>query len=255
VITYINKIHKIKLELFNQIIKETIVVIPAYNAENTINNVVAETLKTGFENIIISDDCTINSSYDLSKYLSEKVIFIKQSKNLGYGGNQKFLYDYAIRNNFKFVIMIHGDLQYTPSLIPSMITMLSFAKYDFVFGSRILGGNCIKKGMPLSRFITNRILTLFQNIVTGYKLSEYHSGLRAFNIETLKKINYSGFSNNFLFDNQIILGIINKKLNIGEVSCTTRYDTNSSSISYFQSAIYALGVIKITLLHFIKKLF
>jgi glycosyltransferase involved in cell wall biosynthesis len=243
------------LKSFSQIIEETIIVIPAYNAAKTISSVLAETLRTGFKNIVISDDCSTNSSYDLSQHLSEQVIFIKQSTNLGYGGNQKFLYDYAIENNFKFVIMIHGDLQYTPSLIPSMITMLSFAKYDFVFGSRILGGNCLKKGMPLSRFVTNRILTLFQNIMTGYKLSEYHSGLRAYNIETLKKIDYSGFSNNFLFDNQIILGIINEKLSIGEVSCTTRYDTNSSSISYLQSAIYAYGVIKITLLHFFQKLY
>ena len=189
----------------------------------------------------------------MTRYNSSEVKLIKQPINLGYGGNQKFLYDYAINSNFKYVIMIHGDLQYTPSLIPSMITMLSFAKYDFVFGSRILGGNCIKKGMPFSRFIANRILTLFQNVMTGYKLSEYHSGLRAYNIETLKKIKYSSFSNNFLFDNQIILGIIDKKLSIGEVSCTTRYDTNSSSISYYQSAIYALGVIKITLINFFKK--
>jgi len=243
------------LNSYNQLIKETLVVIPAYNAVSTITNVVDETLKTGFTNIIISDDCSQTDCVSLSQHLSDNVILIKQSANLGYGGNQKFLYDYAIEKDFKYVIMIHGDLQYTPSLIPSMITMLSFAKYDFVFGSRILGGDCIKKGMPLSRFVTNRILTLFQNIMTGYKLSEYHSGLRAYNIETLKKIDYSTFSNNFLFDNQIILAIINEKMNIGEVSCTTRYDTNSSSISYFQSGIYALGVIKITFINTFKRLF
>lgn len=240
---------------FHKINEETIVVIPAYNAQNTIKEVIEETLNTGFQNIIISDDCSTNDLPDLSKYLSENVILIKQSKNLGYGGNQKFLYDYALRNNFKFIIMIHGDLQYTPCLIPSMITLLKFAKYDFVFGSRILGGNCVKKGMPLTKFIANRLLTFFQNILTGYKLSEYHSGLRAYSSETLCKADYKKFSNNFLFDNQMIIEIINQKLSIGEVSCTTRYDTNSSSINYKQSTIYALGVIKITLFHFLKKFF
>jgi glycosyltransferase involved in cell wall biosynthesis len=239
----------------NEITHETIVVIPAYNAHKTIKNVIEETLNIGFQNIIISDDCSTDKIPDLSQYLSEKVVFVKQSKNLGYGGNQKFLYNYALKNKFKFIIMIHGDLQYTPSLIPSMITMLKFAKYDFVFGSRILGGNSIKKGMPLSKFIANRLLTFFQNILTGYKLSEYHSGLRAYSSNTLNKVEYKNFSNNFLFDNQMLVGIIDQKLSIGEVSCITRYDTNSSSINYKQSTIYALGVIKITLLHFSKKLF
>jgi glycosyltransferase involved in cell wall biosynthesis len=240
---------------YNELIDETIVVIPAYNSQKTIKNVIEETLNTGFQNIIISDDCSPDSIPDLNQYLSEKIVFVRQSKNLGYGGNQKFLYDYALKNKFKFIIMIHGDHQYTPSLIPSMITMLKFAKYDFVFGSRILGGNSIKKGMPISKFIANRILTFFQNILTGYKLSEYHSGLRAYSSKTLSKVEYNNFSNNFLFDNQMIIGIINQKLSIGEVSCTTKYDTNSSSISYNQSFIYAFGVIKITLLHFLKKLF
>jgi hypothetical protein len=132
--------------------------------------------------------------------------------------------------------------------------MLKYANYDFVFGSRILGGNAIKNGMPLIKYIANRSLTLFQNIMTGYKLSEYHSGLRAYNLETLKAIKFNQFSNNFLFDNQMLLAIIKSKLRIGEVSCITKYDTNSSSISYKESIIYALGVIKLTFNHFFKNI-
>ncbi|NRT13137.1 glycosyltransferase family 2 protein [Flavobacterium sp. 14A] len=240
---------------YKQLIDDTIVVIPAYNANQTIINVIRDIQISGFQNIVISDDCSPEGIIDLTDYLSESIVLIKQSKNLGYGGNQKFLYDYALKNNFKFIIMIHGDLQYSPSLIPSMITMLKFAKYDFVIGSRILGGNCIKKGMPIPKYVANRLLTLFQNTLTGYKLSEYHTGLRAYRSSTLRKIQYHKFSNNFLFDNQVIIGIINEKLAIGEVSCTTKYDINSSSINYKQSIIYAIGVIKITLQNSYRQLF
>ena len=183
-------------------------VIPAYNAHLTIIDVIEETLKTGFLNIVISDDCSPIEMPDLSDYLSENIVLIKQPTNLGYGGNQKFLYNYALEKKIKFIVMIHGDLQYSPTLIPSMITMLKFAKYDFVIGSRILGGNCVKKGMPLSKYIANRGLTLIQNILTGYKLSEYHTGLRAYSSNTLRKIDYDKFSNNFIFDNQMIVEII-----------------------------------------------
>lgn len=240
---------------YKEIIEDTIVVIPAYNAHLTIKDVIEETLKNGFQNIVISDDCSPTEMPDLCDYLSENIVLIKQPNNLGYGGNQKFLYDYALEKKFKFIVMIHGDLQYSPSLIPSMITMLKFAKYDFVIGSRILGGNCVKKGMPVSKYIANRGLTLIQNILTGYKLSEYHTGLRAYSSNTLRQIDYDKFSNNFIFDNQMIVEIINQKLSIGEVSCTTRYDINSSSISYKQSTIYAIGVLKITSRHFLRKLF
>ena len=238
--------------MIKNLMEDTLVVVPAYNAHSTILEVINQILENGFQNIIISDDCSPISISPIVSKFGNKIIFIEQQKNLGYGGNQKFLYEYAIKNKYKYVVMIHGDLQYTPSLIPSLVTMLKYAKYDFVFGSRILGGNAIKNGMPIIRYVVNRILTLFQNIMTGYKLSEYHSGLRAYNLETLKKIKFNEFSNNFLFDNQMLLAIIKSKYKIGEVSCITKYDTNSSSISYEQSAIYALGVIKLTFMHFFK---
>ena len=237
------------------ITNESLVVVPAYKSRKTIVKVVEEIIKYGFNNIIVSDDCSDIDISDLFINFPESVIFIKQEKNLGYGGNQKYLYDYAIKKNYKFVVMIHGDFQYTPSLILPILSMLKFAKYDFVFGSRILGGNTIKNGMPVAKYIANRLLTLFQNIFTGYKLSEYHSGLRGYRIQTLKSINYNKFSNSFLFDNQMILEIIKSQLAIGEVSCVTKYDTHSSSISYTQSLFYSIGIIKITFKHLFNRLY
>ena len=236
-------------------ILDTLVVVPAYKAHNTIIDVIKEILETGFQNILISDDCSPGLLSPILVGFEKQITFIQQQKNLGYGGNQKFLYEYAIKNNYKYIVMIHGDLQYTPQLIPSLVTMLKYAKYDFVFGSRILGGNAISNGMPIVKYIANRSLTLFQNILTGYNLSEYHSGLRAYKLETLKTINFNEFSNNFIFDNQMLLAIIKRKYRIGEVSCVTKYEVNSSSISYPDSIIYALGVIKLTLIHFFRKLF
>ncbi|SRX73367.1 glycosyltransferase family 2 protein [Aequorivita antarctica] len=240
--------------MVKELSEETLVVVPAYNAQNTILKVINEIIESGFKNILISDDFSNTSIQPIVGKLDDKIIFIEQKENLGYGGNQKFLYNYALRNNFKYVVMIHGDLQYTPTLIPPLVTMLKFAKYDFVFGSRILGGNATKNGMPIIKFIANRSLTLFQNMMTGYKLSEYHSGLRAYNSEILKSINFNEFSNKFLFDNQMLLALIKKKYKIGEVSCITKYDTNSSSISYKESTIYAIGVIKLTFKHFFRNI-
>jgi hypothetical protein len=240
--------------MFKKISEETLVVVPAYNAHKTIVKVIEQISLNGFKNIIVSDDCSNTSISRIIFKSNYPVVFIEQNRNLGYGGNQKYLYNYAINKGFNYVIMIHGDLQYTPNLIPPLVTMLKFAQYDFVFGSRILGGNAINNGMPVIKYIANRSLTLFQNIMTGYKLSEYHSGLRAYKLNTLKNINFNNFSNNFLFDNQMLLAIIKNKYKIGEVSCVTKYDTNSSSISYKQSTIYALGVIRLTFKQFFKSI-
>lgn len=232
---------------FNSLYEETLIVVPCYNAINTIEDTLTGILETGFFNIIVSDD---KSDDDIGTIIAKyPVKYIKHQVNLGYGGNQKFLYDYAIANNYKFIIMVHGDFQYTPRLIPSMVALMAYANYDFVFGSRILGGDAIKNGMPILKYIANRGLTLMQNIITGYKLSEYHSGYRGYNLSVLKQVNFATFSNNFLFDNQMLLEIMKNKRTIGEVSCTTKYDVHSSSISYYQSFIYALGVIKLSVNH------
>lgn len=237
------------------LVESTIIIIPAYNAEHTITHTIEDILRTGYKHIIISDDNSSDQTFSKVKSKFPDIEIVYQKSNLGYGGNQKYLYDYALKNDFKYAIMIHGDFQYTPRLIPSIASMLHFAEYDFIFGSRILGGNAMKGGMPFIKYISNRVLTLFQNILTGYKLSEYHSGLRGYRLEVLKQLDYNKFSNNFIFDNQIILGIINNKKLIGEVSCVTKYDTNSSSISYKDSFIYAIQVIYISIIFFLRKIF
>lgn len=238
---------------FKNLYEETLIVVPCFNAYQTIEHTLLDILDTGFSNIIVSDD---QSEDDISLIVKEyPVKYVKQQKNLGYGGNQKFLYNYAIENNFKYIVMIHGDFQYTPRLIPAMVSLMAYANYDFVFGSRILGGDAIKNGMPILKYIANRSLTLMQNIITGYKLSEYHSGLRGYTVDTLQDVGYDSFSNNFLFDNQMLLSIIKNKKSIGEVSCTTKYDVHSSSIGYSQSFIYALGVIRLSVNHLFYRIF
>lgn len=233
--------------VLHQLIDDTLIVVPSYNAENTIRETIEEILSTGYRNIIVSDDNSWDKTSDIVRMSFPEIKIIFQEQNLGYGGNQKFLYNYALSNGFRYVIMIHGDFQYTPRLIPAIASMLHFAQYDFVFGSRILGGSALKGGMPILKYVSNRFLTFFQNILTGYKLSEYHSGLRGFKLSVLKEVNFNSFSNNFIFDNQMILSIIKSKKLIGEVSCTTKYETNSSSISYKDSTIYALKVIYLTI--------
>lgn len=225
---------------------KTVIIVPCYNAEKTIVETLNAILDTGFTNIIVSDDNSYDNTYKQVKNHFPEIDIVYQETNLGYGGNQKFLYNYVIKNNFDYVIMIHGDLQYTPKLVPPMVSMMHFANYDFVFGSRILGGNAIKGGMPIIKYIANRVLTLIQNLSTGYKLSEYHSGLRGYKLDVLQYVDYKAFSNNFFFDNQMIIEIIRKEKIIGEVSCTTNYDTNSSSISYLESFKYALQVLLLT---------
>ena len=239
----------------NYLIKETLVIVPCYNAKKTIIQTLDEILKTGFNEVLISDDFSSDGTYHIVKSKYPNIRIINQKYNLGYGGNQKFLYEYAINHNYKYVIMIHGDFQYTPKLIPSMIYMLSSAEYDFVFGSRILGGDAIKNGMPIIKYFANRVLTLFQNLCTGYKLSEYHSGLRAFKVSAIKEINLRKLSDDFFFDNQIIIELMKRGLNIGEVSCTTKYDTNSSSISYKDSVLYGINVIGLSFVFIVFRFF
>ena len=228
---------------YSDIQKKTLIIVPAYNAAKSIENVIDEILVTGFYNIVVGDDCSIDGTAEIIKKKYPKIKVIQQSKNLGYGGNQKSLYNYAIDSGFDFIVMIHGDLQYTPRLIPSLASMMFYAKYDFVFGSRITGGNAISGGMPFYKYLSNRLLTFFQNIVTGRKLSEYHSGLRGFRVHKIKRIAYTDFSDDFIFDNQIILAVIKSKFSIGEISCETVYNHNSSSISFIKSVIYGIGVI------------
>ena len=235
------------------LINNTIVIVPCYNADKTIEKVINQILGTGFDNIIIGDDCSQDLTINIVQNKFPKVKIIKNSKRSGYGSNQKMLFKYAIENNYKYIVMIHGDNQYTPKLIPSLINMIYFSKFDLVFGSRILGGNAIKGGMPIYKYIANRALTFIQNIATQYKLSEYHSGLRAFNVKSLMQIKFNNYSNNFIFDNQLMLGFMELNFKIGEISCETIYTHESSSINLKSSIYYGLGVLKETILFIFKK--
>ncbi len=240
--------------MFNsdQLIKKTLVVVPCYNAAKTILDTILDIKKVGFTNILICDDFSTDNTVEIIKKIPDVNILLHK-ENKGYGGNQKSLYKEALKQNYEFIIMIHGDHQYDPLLIPSMCWLLYSGNYDIVMGSRILGGHPLKNGMPLYKYISNRILTYFQNILTGYKLSEYHSGLRAYKSNTLTSIDYNSYSDSFIFDNQLILDCMKLKLKFGEITCQTKFNHLTSSISFKKSIIYGLGVIKYSIKYKLKK--
>ena len=234
------------------LIEKTLVVVPCYNAEKTILATITDIKEVGFTNILICDDCSADNTAEIIKNISDVQVILHE-KNRGYGGNQKTLYNEALKLKYEYIIMIHGDHQYDPFLIPSMCWLLYSGNYDIVMGSRILGGHPLKNGMPFYKYISNRILTYFQNILTGYKLSEYHSGLRAYKSSTLKSINFNNYSDSFIFDNQFILDCMKLKLKFGEITCQTKFNHLTSSISFKNSVIYGFGIIKYSILYKFKK--
>lgn len=232
----------------SELIEKTLVVIPAYNAEKTIVDTILDLKKVGIQNIVVCDDGSVDETVE--KVISfPNIYLIKHEKNRGYGGNQKSLYSYAIENEFQYVVMLHGDHQYNPMLVPSLCWLMFSGGYDIVMGSRIIGGHPLKNGMPFYKYIANRGLTYFQNIVTGSKLSEYHSGLRAYKIEVLKEIPFDTFSNDFIFDNQLLLAAIKRKFKIGEISCQTKFNHLTSSISLKKGIKYGIGILRNTILY------
>ena len=231
--------------------KKIIVVLPAYNAETTLEKTVSEIDRTIVDEIILVDDFSKDKTILLAKKLN--LITIEHKKNIGYGGNQKTCYDKALSLNADIIIMLHPDYQYKPKLIPAMAGMIVNNIYDIVIASRILGGQAIKGGMPTYKYIFNRLLTFTENIFTGLKLSEYHSGYRAYTKDFLLKIPYNSYSNDFIFDNQILIQSCFLNFRIGEISCPTKYFKDSSSINFFSSVIYGSGCIKYSLLCFLAK--
>ncbi|SFI42129.1 glycosyltransferase family 2 protein [Halpernia frigidisoli] len=223
---------------------EFLIVIPLYNGEKTVLEVIEKILNQGFENIVICDDYSTDNGLKLIKKSFPKINILEHEQNLGYGANQKSLYDFAKNSAFKYVIMVHGDGQYTPELCRPIAEMLRTKIYVVVIASRIITSGAVKNGMPIYKYIANRTLTLLQNLVTNSKLSEYHTGFRAYSIDVLKEINYQKFSNNFIFDNQFLLAIIKNKFSIGEISCPTIYSEESSSISFKNSLEYGFGILK-----------
>lgn len=222
--------------------KKVVVVLPAYNAEKTLEKTFNEIDKTIVDEIILVDDCSKDDTISVARQLGINHI-IKHEKNQGYGGNQKSCYNKALELNADIVIMVHPDYQYTPLLIPSMTYLISNGLYHVVLGSRILGKGALKGGMPWYKYVANRLLTFTQNILMNAKLSEYHTGYRAFSKEVLKAVNYNANSDNFLFDNQMLAQIWYEGYEIAEITCPTKYFKEASSINIKNSSIYGLGVL------------
>lgn len=222
--------------------KKVVVVMPAYNCAGTLEKTFNDIPHEIVDHIILVDDCSYDDTVSVAKKLGIEYI-IRHKRNLGYGGNQKTCYRKAIEIGADIVIMLHPDYQYTPQLCTSMASLISLKVFDSVIGSRILGTGALKGGMPLYKFIANRLLTALQNILIGYKLSEYHTGYRAFSREVIESLNLDSNSDNFVFDNQMLAQIIYAGYTIGEITCPTRYERDSSSISFLRSVRYGIGVI------------
>ena len=226
--------------------KKVIVVLPAYNASETLQKTYEEIPFDIVDEVVLVDDNSLDSTLKVAKVLGIKHI-LKHDENKGYGANQKSCYKKALSLNADIIIMLHPDYQYTPKLIHSMAYLIANDVYPVVMGSRILGKGALNGGMPIYKYIANRFLTLFQNILIGQKLSEYHSGFRAFSAEVLNSLNLEHNSDDFIFDNQMLCQIFNKGFEIAEITCPTKYSSESSSINFQRSVTYGLGVIKISL--------
>ena len=228
--------------------KKLIVVLPSYNAACTLNRTYSEIPLNIVDEVILVDDHSLDNTVEMARNLGIKHILVHQ-KNKGYGGNQKTCYDKALALGADIVIMLHPDYQYTPLLIAPMASIISTGLYQVVLASRILGNGAIQGGMPVYKYIANRLLTFFENILLGQKLSEYHTGYRAFSREVLEHVDYHNLSDDFVFDNQMLSQIIYFNYRIAEISCPTKYFEEASSINLKRSIIYALGVIKTSVKH------
>ena len=223
--------------------KKIAVVLPAYNAAKTLETTYQEIDFTLVDEVILVDDKSKDGTIQEAQRLGIKHI-VEHKENKGYGGNQKSCYNKALELGADIVIMLHPDYQYTPKLIPSMSHLIANDLYHVVLGSRILGKGALAGGMPWYKYIANRLLTLFQNIMMGAKLSEYHTGYRAFSREVLEKVNYNANSDNFVFDNQMLAQIWYAGYEIAEITCPTKYFDDASSINIKNSSVYGLGVLK-----------
>ncbi|MDP4186934.1 MAG: glycosyltransferase family 2 protein [Bacteroidota bacterium] len=229
------------------------VVLPAYNAEKTLEKTFHEIPFDIVDNVILVDDNSKDNTVEVAKALGIKHIIIHE-KNTGYGGNQKSCYDKALELNSDIVVMLHPDYQYTPKLIHSMCYLIAKNVYEVVLGSRILGKGALKGGMPIYKYIANRLLTFTQNILMNQKLSEYHTGYRAFSANVLKNINYHADSDDFIFDNQMLAQIFYAGFEVAEITCPTKYFKEASSINIHRSTVYGLGVLKVSFQYFLQKI-
>ena len=232
--------------------KKIIIVMPAYNASKTLKQTYDEIPFEIVDDVVLVDDASKDNTADIAHALGLKHIIIHE-KNLGYGGNQKSCYAKALDLGADIIIMVHPDYQYTPKLIMAMSSIIANDLFPVVLGSRILGKGALKGGMPYYKYVFNRFLTYTQNIVMNQKLSEYHTGYRAFSREVIEKINFQANSNDFVFDNQMLAQICFAGFEIGEVTCPTKYFEGASSINFKRSAIYGLGVLKTSFQYRLQK--
>jgi glycosyltransferase involved in cell wall biosynthesis len=232
--------------------KKICVVLPAYNAASTLEQTYNEIPFNIVDEIVLVDDASSDTTSEKGKELGISNI-IRHEKNRGYGGNQKSCYSKALDLEVDIIIMLHPDYQYTPKLIHSIASIIAYDVYPVVLASRILGKGALRGGMPLYKYIANRILTLTQNILMSQKLSEYHSGYRAFSKEVFDKIDISKNSEDFVFDNQMLAQIFYAGFEIGEVTCPTKYFKEASSINFSRSVTYGLGVLGVSLKYRLAK--
>lgn len=225
--------------------------MPAYNAEKTLKQTYDEIYHDFVDEVILVDD---NSS-DNTKFLSKElhITTIVHNDNKGYGGNQKSCYKAALKAGADIVVMLHPDYQYTPKLIPAMVSMIAFGEYDAVLASRMLGNSALNGGMPFYKFLANKFLTGFENLFLGEKLSEYHTGFRAFSKDVLEKLPLAECSDDFIFDNEILTLLFYYGYKIGEISCPTKYFKEASSINFVRSCTYGFGVLSLSLKYFFAK--
>jgi glycosyltransferase involved in cell wall biosynthesis len=232
--------------------KKIVVVMPAYNAEATLRKTYAEIPLQYVDEVILVDDGSSDKTTEVAHSLGVHTLVHK--KNLGYGGNQKTCYTEALQLGADVVVMLHPDYQYTPNLIVAMSSLIAVGQYDVVLGSRILCQSSIKGGMPVYKYVANRALTFFENVMLGQKLSEYHTGYRAFSRQVLESLPLHENSDDFVFDNQMLAQIAWFGFRIGEVSCPTKYFAEASSINLRRSITYGLGVVRTSIAYRLEKM-
>jgi glycosyltransferase involved in cell wall biosynthesis len=232
--------------------KKIVVVLPAYKASKTLERTYKEIPFDIVDDVVLVDDNSPDNTVDVGKNLGIRHI-IKHEINKGYGGNQKSCYRKALEIGADIVIMLHPDYQYTPKLIHAMTSIIAYDVYPVAFGSRILGMGALRGGMPLYKYVFNRFLTLFENILLGQKLSEYHTGYRAFSADVIRSIDFTHNSDDFVFDNEMISQIFMNGYEIGEVTCPTKYFEEASSINFSRSMKYGRGVLRVSIVHRLHK--
>jgi len=232
--------------------KNVAVVLPAYNAALTLQRTYADIPRDVVDSVLLVDDASQDETVEVGRLLG--LVTLVHQKNFGYGGNQKTCYSAALNHGADIVVMLHPDYQYEPRLLPAMASLIASGVYDVVLGSRIIGNGALAGGMPLYKYVSNRALTLAQNVLLGAKLSEYHTGYRAFSAEVLRALPLEANSDDFVFDNQMLAQILYFGFRVGEVSCPTRYLEDSSSINFRRSCKYGLGVLATSALFRLGKL-